>query len=54
MKHQINKKWHEANRMPKNPSIEQKIKWHLRHSKKCSCRPVPKKLLTEIRKRKTK
>jgi len=47
----INKRWHEENRMPKNPKIEQKIKWHLAHQKNCSCMPIPKKLLEEMKKR---
>jgi len=48
----INKEWHKANRMPKNPTLEQRIKWHLAHAKNCKCRPIPKKLLAEIKKRK--
>ena len=47
----INRKWHEKNRMPKNPSLEQRIRWHLEHSKDCACRPIPQRLLTEIEKR---
>jgi len=48
----INKEWHLANKMPKNPSIEQKIIWHLEHSKNCQCRPLSGKILEEIKKRK--
>ena len=49
----INKEWHEKNKMPKNASFEERIKWHLEHNKNCSCRPgFPKKLEEEI-KRKT-
>ena len=50
----INKKWHEQHKMPKNVSIEEKIKWHLSHAKNCSCRPIPKKLLDAIQKIKKK
>ena len=50
----INKEWHLANRMPKNPTIDQKIKWHLEHSKSCTCRPLGGKILEEIKKRKIK
>lgn len=39
----INAKWHKNHRMPKNPSLEERIKWHAEHSKNCSCRPMPKK-----------
>jgi hypothetical protein len=47
----INKEWHLKNVMPKNPTIEQRIKWHIEHARKCKCREIPPKLLEEIRKR---
>jgi hypothetical protein len=47
----INKEWHLANKMPKNPSIEQRVIWHLEHSKHCQCRPLGGKILEEIKKR---
>jgi len=47
----INTEWHKKNRMPKNPTIEQRIEWHLKHHKHCSCRPIPEKLLKELKKR---
>jgi len=46
----INKEWHLKNRMPKNPSLEERIKWHIEHVKNCACRPIPKRLQTEIEK----
>jgi hypothetical protein len=48
----INAKWHKENRMLKNPTIEQRIEWHIEHQKNCSCRPIPDKLLEEMKKRK--
>ncbi|HEY4674383.1 MAG TPA: hypothetical protein VIH03_09470 [Nitrososphaerales archaeon] len=47
----INEKWHNANPMPKNPTIERRIRWHLEHAKNCGCRPIPDKLQEEIKKR---
>ncbi len=47
----INKAWHEKNRMPKNPSLEQRLQWHLEHAKHCSCREMPEKLKEEMKKR---
>jgi len=47
----INASWHKANRMPKNPTIEQRIQWHIEHAKHCVCRAIPEKLLAEIQKR---
>jgi hypothetical protein len=48
----INKKWHEKNKMPKNASLKERIKWHLAHSKNCSFRPIPKQLQETIKKMK--
>jgi hypothetical protein len=49
----LNKEWHLANLMPKKATIEERIGWHLEHSKHCMCRPIPEKLKVEIKKRKT-
>jgi len=46
----LNKAWHKKHRMPKNPTLEQRIKWHQEHQKHCSCWPVPKKLQAVIKK----
>jgi len=46
----INKEWHMKHKMPKNPTFEERAKWHIEHSKNCDCRPIPEKLLDEIRK----
>lgn len=43
-KMKINKEWHKKNKMPANPKIEQRIKWHQEHYKYCACRPIPKKI----------
>lgn len=45
----INAEWHKKNKMPKNPTFEQRLKWHREHLKNCSCHPgIPKKLSEEI------
>lgn len=44
--------WHKENKMPKNPSLEERIKWTICHAKNCGCRPIPESLLLEIKKRK--
>ena len=47
----INAAWHKANRMPKNPTIEQRIQWHLGHLKNCRCRTgFPEGLKREMKK----
>ena len=45
----INKQWHEKNKMPKNPTDEERIKWHTEHAKQCGCRPIPGSLLSKIK-----
>ena len=47
----MNKDWHEKNKMPKNASFEERIKWYMEHNKNCSRRlGFPKKLEGEIKK----
>lgn len=48
----INKEWHLQNKMNKNPTFEQRVKWHLEHQKNCPCRPIPEKLLKKMKERK--
>jgi len=50
----INKEWHLKNKMPKNPTFEERVKWHLAHAKNCTCRPIPEKLLEEMKVKKIK
>jgi len=48
----INAEWHKLNRMPKNPTLDERVVWHVSHAKNCSCRPLGGKILEEIKKRK--
>lgn len=50
----LNKEWHLAHRMPKNPTPELRIEWHIEHAKHCQCREMPAKLKAEIKKRNIK
>lgn len=46
----INAEWHAKNKMPKNPTTQQRLKWHREHLKNCACRkptPAIQKLLDE-------
>lgn len=43
-----NRLWHEQNKMPKNPTIQQRAEWHLAHAKACECRPISKTVLKFI------
>ncbi len=48
----INVIWHQANKMPKNPTIDQRIIWHKSHEENCKCRAMPDKLKQIILERK--
>jgi hypothetical protein len=37
--------------MPKNATLEQRVKWHLVHASTCGCREIPKTVLSELRAR---
>jgi hypothetical protein len=47
----FNKEWHESHLMPKNPSLDQRIKWHIEHYLNCDCHTIPENLQEEIKKR---
>ncbi|MHB8143992.1 MAG: hypothetical protein ACYDGX_10175 [Thermoleophilia bacterium] len=44
----INKEWHLANKMPKNPTREERMLWHREHLKHCGCHPLTPKLQKEL------
>lgn len=46
-----NQAWHAQNRMPKNPSLDQRVAWHLEHARHCGCRKMPESIAVEIAKR---
>jgi hypothetical protein len=48
----LNKEWHQANRMPRNPTMEQRIAWHIEHAKNCGCREMPESVKKSIKKKK--
>ena len=45
----INREWHEAHRMPKSPTRDQRGEWHSAHADECGCRAPsePETLLIE-------
>jgi len=40
----INRSWHQAHRMPKNPTERQRIDWHVEHARNCGCRGMDGRL----------
>jgi hypothetical protein len=49
---QINKEWHLKNKMPKNPTLEERVNWHIEHTKNCSCREMPESIRKVIERNK--
>ena len=47
----INAEWHAEHKMPKNPTLDQRVQWHLEHARNCACRPVDAKMLEEFARR---
>jgi len=47
----INGDWHMAHPMPKNPSMDERIAWHIEHLKNCACRELTPLLKAEFKKR---
>lgn len=47
----LNAEWHRANPMPKNPTEDQRIAWHLAHVAHCGCRAIPDRLAERMRER---
>ncbi len=50
----VNKEWHDAHRMPLNPTLDERIAWHLEHHKNCGCREIPEKLKEQMKEKKIK
>jgi hypothetical protein len=49
----MNATWHKKHRMPKNPTPQQRLDWHLAHAKACKCREMPASVLAELRRQVT-
>lgn len=45
----MNKEWHLKHKMPKNPTLQERIAWHLAHAENCRCRPIPAGILAKIK-----
>jgi predicted CoA-binding protein len=45
----INEAWHNANKMPDNPTPTQRVRWHFAHAMACGCRSVPDAVADEVR-----
>jgi uncharacterized protein YdhG (YjbR/CyaY superfamily) len=45
----MNAEWHKKHVLLKAASLEERVAWHREHQKRCACRPIPPKLLDQIR-----
>lgn len=44
----LNKQWHLTHKMPKKPTIDERMKWHIEHAQYCACRKMSPKLQKEV------
>jgi hypothetical protein len=44
----MNREWHKQHKMPAAATTKERIEWHLEHTRKCTCRPFPKGLLSKL------
>lgn len=47
----INKEWHEAHRLPRNATFEERLESHRDHAENCNCRESPEHIKRELEKR---
>jgi len=46
-----NIEWHLKNRIPKNPTLDQRVKWYIEHVRNCACPPLDREVLEEVKRR---
>jgi hypothetical protein len=44
----MNREWHLQHKMPASATEQQRVQWHLEHTRNCSCRPFPMGLLANL------
>ncbi len=47
----LNAAWHRDHPMPKNPTLEDRVRWHEEHAAACGCRPIPAGIRKEMERR---
>lgn len=47
----LNATWHRGHQMPRNATLDQRVRWHLAHARACACRDVPATIRAELKKR---
>ena len=51
MPSRLNAAWHKAHPMPKNPTLDQRVRWHVAHAAACACREMPTSIAAEVKRR---
>lgn len=46
-----NAEWHLKHQLPKNPTLDQRVKWHMEHARRCPCPSKDQDILEELKKR---
>lgn len=44
----MNKEWHDAHKLPRNATLEERINWHMLHAENCGCREMPDGIRREL------
>jgi hypothetical protein len=47
----FNATWHRGHKMPPNPTLDQRVRWHLAHARACACREIPATVRAELMQR---
>ncbi len=48
---EINAVWHSKHKLPQDPTLDQRVKWHIEHARHCSCGSADEEILEELKKR---
>jgi len=46
-----NTEWHLKHQLPKNPTLVQRVKWHMEHARRCPCPSQDEDIMEELKKR---
>jgi hypothetical protein len=44
----MNREWHAAHQLPRNATLDERIRWHIEHTASCGCRQMPAAIKREL------
>jgi hypothetical protein len=47
----VNAAWHQAHKLARDASLDERIDWHVKHAAECACRPIPRSIQAELERR---